>query len=120
MQFIIPPVLTTFASLLFLVLSSASGHGVEPRSGVRVGAAAAELAADDSMVIAGGITAGKATGQEGKLRAVAVVLEKKPFGKLAIVACDILMITRDLLDPVVAEIEKTTGIPSANILINYT
>ena len=89
-------------------------------TGLRVGAAAAELAADDSMVIAGGITAGKASGQEGKLRAVAVVLEQKPFGKLAIVACDILMITRDLLDPIAAEIEKTTGIPTANILINCT
>ena len=72
------------------------------------------------MIIAGGITAGKATGQEGKLRAVAVVLEQKPFGKVAIVACDILMITRQHLDPVVAEIEKTTGIPAAHVLINST
>jgi hypothetical protein len=72
------------------------------------------------MVIAGGISAGKASGQEGQLRAVAVVLAKQPFGKVAIVACDILMLTRDLLDPVVAEIEKTTGIPAANILINCT
>ncbi len=46
--------------------------------------------------------------------------EKKPHGKLAIVACDILMITRQHLDPVAAEIEKTTGIPAANILINCT
>ncbi len=89
-------------------------------TGLRVGAAAAELEADDSMIIAGGITPGKATGQEGKLRAVAVVLEKKPLGKLAIVTCDILMITREWLDPVLAEIEKTTGIPAANILINCT
>jgi hypothetical protein len=89
-------------------------------NGLRVGAAAAELEADDSMIIAGGITAGKATGQEGKLRATAVVLEQQPFGKLAIVACDVLMMTRLHLDPVVAEIEKTTGIPAANILINCT
>jgi len=88
--------------------------------GLRTGAAVVELEADDSMVIAGGILPGKATGQEGKLRAVAVVLEQKPFGKLAIVACDILMITREHLDPVVAEIEKRTGIPAANILINCT
>src|SRR5262245_52799324 len=40
-------------------------------AGLRVGAAAADLQADDSMIIAGGITAGKASGQEGKLRAVA-------------------------------------------------
>jgi hypothetical protein len=87
---------------------------------LHVGAAAVELEADDSMVIAGGITPGKAKGQEGKLRATAVVIEKQPFGKLAIIACDVLMITRQHLDPVVAEIEKATGIPAANILINCT
>ena len=87
---------------------------------LHVGAAAAELEADDDMIIAGGITPGKAKGQEGKLRAVAVVLEQKPFGKMAIVACDILMMTRAHLDPVMAEIEKTTGIPAAHVLINCT
>src|SRR5688572_32953846 len=88
-------------------------------SGLRVGAAAVELEADDSMVIAGGITPGKAVGQEGKLRAAAVVLEKAKT-KLAIVACDILMITREHLDPVVKELERATGISAANILINCT
>lgn len=87
---------------------------------LHVGAAAVELEADDSMIIAGGITPGKGTGQEGTLRATAVVLEKQPFGKLAIVACDVLMITRQHLDPVIAEIEKRTGVPTANILINCT
>ncbi len=43
---------------------------------VRVGAAAANIPADDSMVIGGGIGPGKATGQEGELRAVAIVIEK--------------------------------------------
>jgi len=85
-----------------------------------VGAGATEFDGDDSMVIAGGITEGKAKGQEGQLRAVAVVLEKQPFGKLAIVACDILMMTRAYLDPVEAEIEKETGIPVSRILINCT
>ena len=91
-----------------------------PATGLHVGAAAAEFTADDTMVIAGGIGAGKAAGQEGKLRAVAVVLEKKSFPKIAIVGCDILMITREHLDPVVAEISQATGIPAANILINCT
>jgi hypothetical protein len=85
-----------------------------------VGAAAVELIADDSMVIAGGITPGKAGGQEGKLRATAIVLEKKPFGTFAIVACDILMMKREHLDPVVAEIEQRTAIPAAHVLINCT
>jgi neutral ceramidase len=89
-------------------------------AGLKVGAAAAEFEAEDSMVIAGGITPGKAKGQEGKLRAVAVVLEKPGQAKLAIVACDILMITREWLDPVATEIEKATGIPTAQILINST
>src|SRR5206468_12094729 len=66
------------------------------------------------------IAPGKASGQEGKLRAVAVVLQKGASGKLAIVACDILMMTRQWLDPVVAENERTTGIPAACVLINCT
>jgi hypothetical protein len=99
-----------------------TSNAAEPSvsSGLRVGAAAVELEADDTMIIAGGITAGKATGQEGKLRAVAIVLEKPPGGRLVIVGCDILMITRQHLDPVLAEIEQTTGIPAANVLINCT
>jgi hypothetical protein len=105
--------------LAFSAWLSALKAADEP-SKLRVGAAAVELEADDSMINAGGITAGKASGQEGKLRASAVVLELQPFGKLAMVACDVLMITRQHLDPVVAEIEKTIGIPAANILINCT
>jgi len=84
-----------------------------------VGVAATELAADDSMVIAGGITPGKASGQEGKLRCVATVLEQGGV-RLAIVACDVLMMTRETLDPVVTEIERSTGIPATHILINCT
>jgi len=95
--------------------NSAAGNAT-----LRVGAATAEFEADDAMVIAGGITGGKVTGQEGKLRAVAIVLEKPSQSKLAIVACDILMITREWLDPAVAEIESKTGIPRAHILINAT
>lgn len=110
---------TARSLILCLALLAAPEAGAQT-TGLHVGAAAAEFVADDTMEIAGSILAGKATGQEGKLRAVTVVLEKKPFPKVAIVACDILMITRDLLDPVGAEIEKTTGIPAANILINCT
>ena len=89
-------------------------------AGLKVGAAAAELEAEDSMVIAGGIHPRYVKGQEGQLRAVAVVLEKPPAAKLAIVACDVLILTRDQLDPVVAEIERTCGIPASNVLINCT
>jgi hypothetical protein len=87
---------------------------------LRVGAAAAELQADDSMVVAGGIHARYVQGQEGQLRAVAVVLKNPSATKLAIVACDVLMLTRDQLDPVADEIQRTCGIPASNVLINCT
>ena len=115
-----------FSWVVWLVLAAAApglaaaGEGLdESKTGLRAGAAAVELEAEDTMIIAGGILPGKATGQEGKLRAVATVLVKPPT-ELAIVACDVLMMTREQLDPVAEEIAKATGIPPANILINCT
>ncbi len=87
---------------------------------VRAGAAAVNIEGDDSMVIAGGIGPGKATGQEGQLRAVAVVLEKPGAAKAAIVACDVLFVTRDFVDAALRQIEKSTGIPPACVLVNAT
>jgi hypothetical protein len=103
--------------------TDAKGSSVQPSgsaAAIRVGAAAVDLAADDTMVIAGGIGPRRVTGQEGKLRAVAVVIEKPPEGRLAIVACDVLFTPRDLVDPALEEIEKTTGIPPARVLVNAT
>lgn len=94
--------------------------GLAAATELHVGAAAAEFVADDAMPIGGSILPGKVQGQEGKLRAVAVVLETPGEGKLAIVACDVLMLTRDLLDPVVQQITEATGIPSERVLINCT
>ncbi len=75
------------------------------------------------MVIGGGIGPGKATGQEGELRAVATVVEK-PDGakgtKVAIVACDVLFVERDFVDRALARIEKSTGIPAQCVLVNAT
>ena len=99
---------------VLLVLSSTT------HAQLRVGAADAEFAADDAMVIGGSIHAGKATGQEGKLRAVAVVLDVPGSKPVAVVACDVLMLNRDLLDPVAEAIERACGIPAANVLINAT
>jgi hypothetical protein len=95
-------------------------QGSQADGALRVGAAAAEIEADDAMIIAGGIQGGRVSGQEGKLRAVAVVLEKPGSGKLAVVACDVLFVTRDLVDPLLEEIQKTCGIPAENILVNAT
>lgn len=86
---------------------------------LKVGTGSAELEAEDTMVIAGGITEGKAQGQEGRLRCAAIVLELGGQ-KLGIAACDVLMLTRETLDPVVAEISAATGIPTSHILINCT
>ncbi|HEX3725334.1 MAG TPA: hypothetical protein VHV08_03795, partial [Pirellulales bacterium] len=87
---------------------------------VRSGAAAVNIEADDSMVIGGGIGPGKATGQEGQLRAVAVVLEKPGMGKVAIVACDVLFLSRDFIDRALSQVEKSTGITPDRVLVNAT
>jgi hypothetical protein len=87
---------------------------------LRVGSAAVELVATDDMVIGGGILPGKAVGQDGKLRAVAVVVEKPGSGRVAVVACDVLMLNRDIIDPAVEAITVATGIPASNVLVNCT
>ena len=108
------------AMLASLVLSLTAAGTSLPADELRVGTAAAELEADDSMVIAGSIQPRFVKGQEGKLRAVAVVLEKPGSAKLAIVACDVLMMTRDQLDPVARQIERTCGIPASHVMIHCT
>ena len=107
------------ACLLALSLPHVLAGGPGPRSAapvLRVGAAVAEMAADDSMVIGGSIGPGKLTGQEGKLQATAVVLRGNK--KLCLVGVDALMLNRDLLDEAARRIERECGIPFANILIN--
>jgi neutral ceramidase len=103
-----------------LLLGQGDGVGqTPPTPTLRVGASAVEVEADDSMVIAGGITAEKAVGQEGKLRCVATVLALNG-SRLAVVACDVAGMTRATLDPVIADIEKSTGIAAARVLVNST
>lgn len=85
---------------------------------LRVGAAAVNLRCDEKMVLAGMLGPRYADEQEGELRAVAVVVEKPGQTKLAIVGCDVLWVPRSLADAAVAEIERTTGIPPAHVLIN--
>ena len=97
---------------------AAASHAAEPP--LRVGAAAVALEADDSMVIAGGIGPGKATGQEGELRATAVVVERGGSGKVALVSCDVLFVTRDFVDRALARIEAKTGIPPSCVLVTAT
>ena len=93
---------------------------IEPHTDLRVGAAAANIQADDSMYIAGGIGPALSKGQEGQLRAVAVVVQKPNVATVAIVACDVLFTPRDIVAPALAEIERTTGLPPDHVLVSAT
>ncbi|MCS7237333.1 MAG: hypothetical protein NZ899_03580 [Thermoguttaceae bacterium] len=84
------------------------------------GAAAVELQADDTMVIAGGIHPRFVQGQEGQLRATAFVLAGPRGRKVAFVSCDVLMITKDLLEPSLERIKKEVGIPREAVLVAPT
>jgi hypothetical protein len=105
-----------FACALALITVFTAAHAAD----VRVGSSAVNIEADDSMTIGGGIGPGTAHGQEGQLRAVAVVVEKPGAAKVAIVACDVLFVTRDFVDAALVAIEKSTGIPPACVLVNAT
>lgn len=87
---------------------------------LKAGAAAAAFETKDDLVIGGGILPGHLKGQEGELRASAVVVEGPNGGKVCLVACDVLMIARDVLDRAARRIETATGIPFDGILINAT
>ncbi len=87
---------------------------------LRVGVATASFQADDSMQIAGGMGPGRAVGQEGDLRAVAFVLERLGSERLAIVACDVLFVTREMIDKVAEQIQQSCGISPSHLLVNAT
>ncbi len=105
--------------VIFLLLSTAcipaSGKSTKQ---IKAAAAAAEIIGDDSMEIAGGISPGHVVGQEGKLRASAVVIEANT--RICIVSCDVLVLQRDILDDVCRKIEAEEKIPFENILITST
>src|SRR5262245_47520328 len=103
-----------------LLVMSAISLRADTKPDVRVGAAAVELEADDDMIIGGSILPYKVKGQEAPLRAVAVVVEKPGVGKVALVACDVLMLNRDLLDPAVEEVAKALEISTEHVLVNCT
>lgn len=106
--------------MTLLAIALATAPAPASAEGLKVGAAAANLVADDSMVIGGGIGPGKATGQEGELRASAVVIQDPQGEKVVLVECDVLMIERDVLDDAARRIAEATGAPFDNILINAT
>lgn len=86
---------------------------------LRVGAAAVEIPADDTMDMAGGIHSWKANGAEAPLRATAIVLALGDK-KLAICSCDVLFVQSDFVDPALERIRTATGIPPERILVHAT
>jgi hypothetical protein len=102
--------------VVFLVLSAACTPILgKSTKDIKVAAAAAEIVGDDSMEIAGGISPGHVVGQEGKLRASAIVIEADT--RVCIVSCDVLVLQRDILDDVCRKIEAEENIPFENTLI---
>ncbi|MBX9791793.1 MAG: hypothetical protein K2Y37_22960 [Pirellulales bacterium] len=107
------------SSALLLVALGLAASDVAA-AGLQVGAAAVNFEADDSMVIAGGIGPWKPVGQEGQLRAVAIVLAHPTDGRFAIVACDVLFVTGEMVDRTKSAIGERLGIPPEHVLINAT
>ncbi len=113
--------MTRIPLALLLVFALTTSVGAAGRMGeFKAGAVSVALVADDAMVIGGSIGPGKALGQEGELRCSAVVLEDDHHTRVALVACDVLMLERDILDSAARRIEKSVAIPFDNILINAT
>lgn len=113
--------MTRIPLIFFLALTCSIVATAASRAGeLKAGAASVALVADDAMVIGGNIGPAKAVGQEGELRCSALVLEDDRHARIALVACDVLMLDRDILDSASKRIEKAAAIPFENILINAT
>src|SRR5215471_9828804 len=112
--------LAVFA-LAAAVASTIAGAGrADEVPRLRVGAAAVNFQCDDKMELAGFLESRYTTEQEGELRAVAVVIELAGHDTVAIVACDVLFLPRDLVDPALADVHEATGIPPSHVLVNAT
>jgi neutral ceramidase len=92
-------------SLVLFLISAVRGRELQ------AGASASSLDAIDSMMIGGGIGPHMVVGQEGELRVSALVLQDPRGAKAALVACDVLVIKRDILDRAARRIEHDLGIP---------
>src|SRR4051794_21041064 len=89
------PAVVRVVSMVSGLLLAAAGAGAAE---LRAGAAAVRLEATDDMVIGGSIGPVFVHGQEGELRASAVIVEGPDGGKVCLVSCDVLMVGRDTLD----------------------
>lgn len=105
---------------LTLIVGIASALPQSRAGELKAGAAARTLAADDAMVIGGSIGPVFLKGQEGELRASALVVQGTDGGKVCLIACDVLMVERDILDPTARRIAEALAIPFDHVLINAT
>lgn len=112
--------MNSVSRLVSVVVFSACTTAQVEAQALRVGAAVATLESTDDLVIAGGILPGKAVGQEGELRASAVVVQGTNGAKACLISCDVLMVARDVLDRAAKAIEARTEIPFDAILISCT
>ncbi len=115
-----PPPRVCVAALLVACLWSTLAIADDPTPGLKVGAASVAIEADDAMIIGGGIGGGTVAGEEAPLRATALVIDDGRGGKAAIVACDVLMVERDVLDRAAREIAAKTGVPFDAVMIHAT
>jgi len=88
-------------------------------AGLRVGAAAVEIPADDAMDMAGGIHPWKASGAEAPLRATSVVLALGEE-KLAICSCDVLFVQADFVGAALERVRAAAGIAPERVLVHAT
>ncbi len=105
---------------LILIFSGLCLTGPVRAGELKAGAASKSLDATDALVIGGMMGPMMAKGQEGELRASAVVVVGPDGGKACLVACDVLMVDRDVLDSAARRISEATGVPFDAILINAT
>jgi ribosomal protein S18 acetylase RimI-like enzyme len=87
-------------------------------AGLRAAAASAIIPADDSMVIAGSILPGYAQGEEAELRATCLLIEAEV--PVCLISCDVLGLSRDLLDRAAVQVAEACKVPFDNVLITCT
>ena len=85
---------------------------------LQVATGKAAIPCDDAMVIAGSIQPTRGAGQQGELRATALVVRADV--PVCIVSCDVLAVPRELADRAAGAIEAACGIPFGNVLICAT
>jgi neutral ceramidase len=86
---------------------------------LRMGSAAVKITPPDGTPMAGYYTTRLSEGVHDDLYSKAIVLEQGGV-KAALVSLDIISTTREMVERARKEIERTTGIPGANVMIGAT